>query len=152
MQATLIRRPSANGATIGSLYVNGQLQCLICEDVVRPYGQYVYGQTAIPTGTYRVVIDRSQRFSARAGHDVFLPRLVDIPGKVRLFGGRPVGECGIRIHGGNRPEDSEGCLLTGSRAGADGRSVEASQAALAPLIAKIHAALAAGEDVLLTVQ
>lgn len=152
MQITVNRRPSYNKATLSSVYVDGQPQCVVCEDVLRPYGQYVYGETAIPEGTYGVVIDRSERFSARAGHDVFLPRLTDIPGKVRLFGGRPVGQCGIRIHGGNRPTDSEGCLLTGSAFGADKCSVDASQAALAPLIARIRAALQRGEQVLITIK
>lgn len=152
MQITVMRKPSAKGATLSTWHVDGQPQCVGVEDEIRPYGQYRYGVTAIPDGTYGVVIDRSNRFSARAGRDVFLPRLVDLPGKVRLFGGRPVGTCGIRIHGGNRPEDSEGCLLPGSRFGADGRTVEASQAALAPLFVKIQAAIQRGEQVLITIK
>ena len=152
MVLSIIREPSAQGATLSTWYVDGKLQCVGLEDVVRPYGEYVYSKTAIPAGTYHVIVNRSQRFSAKAGHDVFLPLLIDVPGHERLFGGRPVGTCGIRIHGGNRPEDTEGCLLPGSRVGANGASVEASQAAFQPLFAKIQAALKAGDTVTVTIQ
>jgi hypothetical protein len=152
MQITLIRKPSAKGCTLSTWYVNGQYECVGLEDVVRPAGQYMYGATAIPTGTYRISVERSPDFSARAGHDVYLPTFQDIPGKVQLFGGRPVGACGVHFHGGNRAIDTKGCPLAGSRFGADGASVEASQAAFQPLFAKVQAALHAGEEVFFTVR
>ena len=56
----------------------------------------VPGQTAIPTGTYKVIVNISPKFGR------ILPRLLDVPG----FDG-------ILIHRGNTDKDSSGCLLVG---------------------------------------
>ena len=152
MKIDIKRRPSAHGCTISDWYIDGQHQCYGIEDVVRPYGVYVKDETAIPTGTYKVIVDRSTRFSAAAGHDVFLPHLLDMPGQVRLFGGRPVGECGIRLHPGNFAVDSSGCCLPGTAVAPDGKSVESSRVAFSVVFAKIQKALNDGQAVTLTIQ
>lgn len=80
--------------------------CWSLEDPVREIaGQPVAswkipGKTALPRGTYRVIVTRSARFSRKAGHDVFLPLILDAPGFV-----------GGRLHGGNDADDTEGCPL-----------------------------------------
>jgi hypothetical protein len=56
----------------------------------------VKGQTAIPTGRYKV----ERTFSNRFGHTT--PQLLDVPGFE-----------GIRIHPGNNASETEGCLLPG---------------------------------------
>ena len=154
MQIVVARRPSAKGATLSTWLVNGVVECFGCEDVVRPAGQpFVRGETAISPGTYKVIVNRSERFSAIAKKDVLLPLLLNLPGSNILFGGRRIDECGIRIHSGNTQADTDGCLLPGQKLGADGASVAGgtSRPAFEALFAKIQAALAAKEAVTLTI-
>lgn len=54
------------------------------------------GKTAIAAGRYRVGLSQSARFGK------LLPELFDVPHFTA-----------IRIHGGNRPEDTDGCILVG---------------------------------------
>ena len=56
----------------------------------------IIGKTAIPTGRYRILITRSRRFGR------WLPLLLNVKGFE-----------GIRIHAGNKPEDTKGCILLG---------------------------------------
>lgn len=115
-------------STIGELTVDGVHECFVLEDVYRPPGEpRVFGETCIPNGRYQVVITHSPRFSALAGHSVELPLLCDVPGYR-----------GVRIHPGNVPEDTEGCLLPGRVKGVD--RVEESRLAFDALFAKLKAA------------
>jgi hypothetical protein len=143
---SIIRKPSAKGATLSTWYVGGQQVCVGIEDVVRPLGEKVYGKTAIPVGTYRVVVTVSNRFKRR------LPLLVNVPGGTIRFGEQLIDNCGVRIHPGNTAADTEGCLLPGSAFGADGASVSASRVAFDRLFARIEQALGAGEKITLTIK
>lgn len=124
MQLLLNRTQLDHDVTIGSLSVDGVWQCWTLEDVVRPKGIKVPGQTAIPFGRYRVIITPSPRF----GRD--LPLLVDVP----FFSG-------VRIHPGNTAADTEGCILPGTDRGADGKSVTRSRQAFDNLFIKLQAAI-----------
>ncbi len=99
-------------STIGQLYFNGALFGYTLEDFDRDLSQNtsledikkikVPGKTAIPIGTYKMIISESKRFSKD------LPLLLDVPGF-----------SGVRIHSGNKASDSEGCILVGSSFGRD---------------------------------
>ena len=108
---------------------NGHLICLILEDRVRIGGK-VRGETAIPPGKYEVRITHSPRFQRN------LPILLEVPGF-----------SGIRIHTGNDREDTEGCLLPGTRRqelSDKSQYVYNSRSAFSVVLSKIEGALAAG--------
>ena len=126
--------------TIGTLSVDGKTECFVLEDVVRggadpaTVAQWkIHGKSAIPKGTYKVIIAYSPHF------DCDLPLLRGVPG----FDG-------IRIHPGNVAADTEGCLLVGRTKMHD--FVGESRAAFVELEAKIDAALDAGEDVTIEIR
>lgn len=95
MKIELLRNKSSANSTIGRLLVNDVFQCWTLEDVVRP--EKIAGITAIPAGTYKVIINVSTRFARR------LPLLLDVPNFT-----------GVRIHPGNCAHDTEGCILVGT--------------------------------------
>ncbi|MEI8134834.1 MAG: DUF5675 family protein [bacterium] len=97
MHLTLVREIYSPMSTIGSLLVDGSFECFTLEDVVRAPGIKVPGATAIPTGSYQVIIDYSVRFRR------MMPHVLDVP----LFEG-------IRIHSGNTTSDTEGCIILGA--------------------------------------
>lgn len=65
-------------------------------DLDEPGEEKIYGQTAIPYGTYRVTIVDSPKFGRR------VPLLHGVKGF-----------SAIEIHAGNTPEDTHGCILPG---------------------------------------
>ena len=90
----LKRKIFTNESTIGDFLLDDQFQCHTLEDTVRK--EKIPGITAIPFGTYEVVMNYSNRFK------MFLPLLLNVPDFK-----------GIRIHAGNRPKDTDGCILVG---------------------------------------
>ncbi len=126
MLLTLRRQPSAQGATIGELLVDGRHECWTLEDVVRPLGQKVPGQTAIPAGRYPVVIAMSRRFARR------MPLLLGVPGFR-----------GVHIRPGNSSGETEGCILVGRRRA--GVWIGQARPAFAALFRRLNTAFADGE-------
>lgn len=96
MKLRLERIYKANTYTIGKLYIDNIYFSDVLEDVVRPKGVKVYGETAIPAGEYKVILNVSNRFKC------LMPLLLNVP----MFEG-------IRIHSGNTDKDTHGCLLVG---------------------------------------
>ncbi len=82
--------------TISNLSIDGKFFCHVLEDTVRANGVKIYGKTAIPTGTYKVILSVSNRFK------ILMPLLLNVPNFE-----------GIRIHAGNTAADTHGCLLVG---------------------------------------
>jgi len=140
MKILLMREPSQNGCTIGSLYVEGEFQCYTLEDVIRevqgvPVEQWkIKGETAIPEGDYPVEITQSVRFGKP------LPIILNVKGFT-----------GVRIHTGNVAANTEGCILVGNKVATDKRSILNSKDAFVPLYAKIQEALDDGDNVWLTI-
>jgi hypothetical protein len=122
MDIKLRRFEFGTNYTIGKLYVDDVYFCFTLEDKVRPEGEKVDGQTAIPYGTYSVIIDHSNRFNRD------LPHVLNVPGFE-----------GIRIHTGNTDADTEGCILLGTTwAGKD--FIGNSKLAFDPFMEKLKAA------------
>lgn len=106
MNLKLLRKYKKETYTIGELYINGKFFCSTLEDKDRGLAQTmpldiirskkVAGETAIPSGNYKVIVNMSPKFKR------ILPRLLNVPG----FDG-------ILIHRGNSDKDSSGCILVG---------------------------------------
>lgn len=131
MKLQVNREPGTEGFTVGTMWVDDVAECYTLEDQVRT-GHKVYGQTAIPAGTYKVV----ERFSPRFKR--VLPHLLDVPGFEYIL-----------IHPGNTASDTHGCVLVGVTKlhGAIGGS----RLAFDALFAKISAAWARHEPVTITI-
>lgn len=134
MLITVARQPSLEHCTLGTLSIDGVEECVTLEDVVRespgdPVAAWkVPGETAIPVGKYRVIVNHSAHF----GRD--LPLLLKVPGFE-----------GVRIHPGNTDKDTEGCILVGTAIA--GQSIVESRKAFAAVFNTISEALANGEEV-----
>ena len=105
MKLHLQRTERGDRYTMGRLAIDGEPFCDTLEPTdrhleaatMRPE-QKVFGQTAIPTGSYPVVLTYSPRFKRT------LPLLKNVPHFE-----------GIRIHPGNSATDTSGCILVGRR-------------------------------------
>lgn len=96
MELKLERFLFTNESTIGKLSIDANPFCYTLEDIVRPDGIKIQNETAIPAGRYKVEITWSERFQKE------LPELRHVHGFTY-----------IRIHSGNTPNDTEGCILVG---------------------------------------
>ena len=100
MELILTRIARKAEYTIGRLEdENGKKLCDTLEPTWRDYrgGELkIPKKSAIPEGSYRVVVTKSRRFQK------YLPLLVGVPGFE-----------GVRIHAGNTSRDTEGCILVG---------------------------------------
>lgn len=132
MRLELKRQDLNKVCTIGELLIEGQHEAYTLEDVVRPDGVKVYGETAIPRGTYTVDITYSPRFKRD------LPLLIGVENFV-----------GVRIHPGNTASDTEGCILVGQGKGQN--CILSSRAAFDVLFPKLKAAKMRGEPITLVV-
>ena len=94
--------------TIGHLYINNIYFCDTLEDKVRnlPKEPKIYGETAIPAGTYEIDMNtvspklKNRSWAKKWGGIV--PRLKNVP----YFEG-------VLIHVGNNKDDTDGCIIVG---------------------------------------
>jgi hypothetical protein len=133
MQLRLEREPSVDGATIGRLFINDAFKFWTLEDVVRAPGVKIYGETAIPFGTYRVILNKSARFGR------MLPLVIGVENFT-----------GIRIHSGNDAADTAGCILVGLGRMGD-NTIITSKEALEKLMAILAPAQASGEGITISI-
>jgi hypothetical protein len=94
MIITIKRLYKSENSTIGEMTVDGKWECYTLEDKEREVK--IKSETAIPKGTYKVIINKSNRFKK------LLPLLLNVPNFE-----------GVRIHPGNTNHDTEGCILVG---------------------------------------
>jgi len=94
---------------LGHWYVDKKWFAYSLEDTVRPEGEYVYQKTAIPEGDYELIMSYSNRFK------LMMPLIINRQGITPiLYHGDDISNLGIRIHGGNDSQDTEGCPLMGA--------------------------------------
>lgn len=84
--------------TIGRLYIDDVFCCNTLEDTYRDLSKEpkIDKFTAIPYGTYKMVINYSEKFQC------LMPLILDVP----QFEG-------VRIHSGNTSKDTDSCILLG---------------------------------------
>lgn len=135
MKLILTRRFKGSDYTIGELFMDGAYFCDTLEDRVRnmPTEAKIAGVTAIPTGTYKVIVNRSPKFGRE------LPRLVDVP----YFEG-------VLIHRGNTNKDTAGCILVGENK-QKGKVLNSTGYELS-ITTSIKSAIDRGESVTITIE
>lgn len=110
MELKIIREIFNGNETIGKLYVNNVLFSYTLEPTFRGLNsdmsedeikrRKIYSVTAIPQGSYHVILTFSKRFQK------ILPELLHVKGFA-----------GVRIHAGNYAKDTQGCILLGNYSG-----------------------------------
>lgn len=107
MELRLKRTTLTDTYTLGEMFIDNEFFCYTVEDKVRDTNKdgdnddagetKVYGETAIPYGTYKVILSVSNRFKK------LMPEVLNVKGFA-----------GVRIHAGNNALDSAGCIILGS--------------------------------------
>lgn len=135
MKLTLKRLAFYPTYTLGLLFIDDKHFAFTCEDRVRPDGEKVMHETAIPAGTYKVIMTMSQRFGK------VMPLLVDVPNFT-----------GIRIHSGNTDKDTSGCILVGYSVSVIGdKPLTNSGMAVYEIYRQIQLAIDAGQAATITI-
>lgn len=122
-ELTINRVIFTDKSTIGDVLLDGAFQCYSLELSARVKEGI---KNCIPPGRYEILMQYSSRFKMET------PHLQNVPG--RTF---------IEIHPGNKPADTEGCILLGQTKDVDW--VGSSRAAYAALIPKLEEKLSRGK-------
>jgi hypothetical protein len=122
MNFTLLRDRFTEHSTGGVLKTDkGRFVAYTLEDTRRSDSVKIAGRTCILPGRYKVVVTHSPKFK------VLLPLLMNVP----MF-------TGIRMHGGNTPDHTDGCILVGKVRGAAPDWIGQCAPALAEVIRLLH--------------
>jgi hypothetical protein len=126
--------------TIGEMFLNGSIEryCYTLEDrdlCLEIGGVKIPKETAIPRGTYKLIIDDSVRYKRK------MPQILDVP----QFEG-------IRIHAGNYPVDTEGCILIGEEYDAMHRIILKSKVTFDKFFGMLETVLSTGEEISITIE
>jgi hypothetical protein len=115
MEITVDRKWKKDTYTIGVCYINGVrfsetledkdrgLDNSMSESIIK--SKKIYGQTAIPTGTYEIKMTYSPKFANRAWAKKYSGKVVEIT-NVKAYSG-------VRIHPFNTAAESLGCIAVG---------------------------------------
>ncbi len=143
MELKLNRKFLGATYTIGDLFIDGEYYCNTIEDKVRDLNKdgdlldegesKVYGETAIPYGTYKIIVNLSPKFNRE------LPRLLDVPHFE-----------GILIHRGNTAKDSAGCVILGENK-IKGKVINSTSYEI-DLVKRMKAAIAKGEEITIKIE
>lgn len=119
MRITVERFLFEDETTLGILKVDGKFHCFTLEDI--PRHAKIKGQTCIACGEYEIELTSDNKWK----------RLMPLLKNVKDF-------IGVYIHWGNKKEDTEGCLITGTSIG-NTKEVIGSKIAFESLMEKILA-------------
>ncbi|BAQ85046.1 probable peptidase [uncultured Mediterranean phage uvMED] len=151
MKLDVIRTQFGKDATNGMLFIDGVFECYTLEDEVRE--EKVYGETAIPEGTYDIKFRTegtfTKKYQTRYGNQHYgMLWLQDVKNDKMSFEY-------IYLHSGNNDDHSLGCILTGSTQqdldlGKDGM-IGRSRDAYKRMYDKVAKPILAGKKVTITV-
>jgi hypothetical protein len=128
MKIDIYRFTETDRSILGRLTVDGQHFCFDLEP--SRFKPVHAGHPCIAIGVYKVRLTLSPHFG------YVTPELLDVPGRTA-----------IRIHRGNKPEDSKGCTLVGTSHGPAADWISDSHTAFDQLMELCRAAEARGEDI-----
>ena len=131
MTIFMVRDDCTETRSLGTMTFDDGFVCHTLEDPVRDVK--IAGETAIPSGTYRVTITMSTRFGKP------LPSLANVPNF-----------SGIRIHPGNTTADTSGCILVATSRGQHD-DIVSSKEAMEQVQKRIAACIAEGDVVWLDI-
>ena len=149
MVITVTRKIGTSEETNGEMSIDGKVMCYTLEDQVRPKGEKVYGETAIPEGRYPIWLTPHGKITAS-----YNIRFKDIGHDRGLYLANVPGFEGIMIHCGNTDKDTLGCILVGLVAGEkNGRwYISESSAAYRKIYPLIQKAFNAKEKIIVEVK
>lgn len=99
MRIDIYRKHETDRSIIGEVSVDGQDECF-CLEPARDNPVHVGHPCVVAGGPYKVILTRSPHLG------YVCPEVLDVPGR-----------SDIRIHKGNKPEDTLGCSILGTSVG-----------------------------------